>query len=895
MKIIAGFGYDSRLRNHPLEKLGEKVCGEYSLIKELEFRAGIPEIIASKASRVISYLNALKLADNGKRFYSASLITDPIASAEALLHWRDWAIMHGWQHEENSNDFARMGDLAIVESHLSELSFCLGERIYQLIPLCSIIASTIDEVILHCRRNSWHPLYQKLYSSLESAGVTITEMLNSQLPKAPAHTDLGRLQNRLACGSIEPLILENDGSIRLFKTTNPQVSAQYLAQQTTKETLIIAQEHHYCIGTAIAQVSGKSTGLGSLSSLRAPNQLLQLFLQCAWLTPSVEVALQYLTLPVGKFKKLRHRLARHFKDRPGHHLIDWQRIIDEYVTAELNLNPNIDVANMRQMIIEWLPFGSCDSDDRMPVEIVIVLTKRISNYWKTMYATSTTNETKEIFFAAFNVAEATANALHNWPESNIDKVQLNRLCSMALDFGQSSWKQARDVCEFDIVQSPEAALFGGDKIADLIWVEPTLSDSLSIPPLSMSELSGIPLVPTNKQLSAIQQSELQRSCLTLLEVSQSLTIISLNDKPNLLKIYLNKIMPDLRWENLEDGILRKHGVETSAIVESEVPFSSASRWWNIGKSIPSLRATESFSSLISLALRPHEYVLRYFAKIDEGSITSAIVDNRLKGNLAHKIIEMWLLEHPWNGENISRDTIAEWLDNTFPNVIRQIALPLAQPGKAVEGLQFKQSMLNAMDVLFTALLRAQVVSVYPELRLENSYNSGKLEGTMDIFCEFASGDFAVIDMKWGGYKKYYDELKVGRPLQLATYAHIAQNNKKGHLLDAGYFILKQAELLCNTNSTFPTARVVKSDVQNPLEYAWTQFDQTIVWRMGQLMKGQIEVTLGSAHPDQINLYPNNILPLLQIEDSERKNQRNTYFKEYKTIDVWRNITGNIKE
>lgn len=895
MKIIAGFGYDNRLRNNLLEMLGEKVCGEYSLIKELEFRAGLPEIIASKASRVISYLNALKLADNGKRFYSASLTTDPIASAEALLHWRDWAIMHGWQHEENSENLVRMGDLAIVESHLSELPLCLGERIYQLIPMSNIIASTINEVILHCSRNSWLPLYQKLYNGLESAGVTITEMLYSQQPKAPAHTDLGRLQNAIANESTEPLILENDGTIRLFKTTNPQISAQYLAQQTAKETLIIAQEHHYCIGAAITQVSGKSTGLGSLSSLRAPNQLLQLFLQCAWLTPSVEVALQYLTLPVGKFKKLRHRLARHFKDRPGHDLSDWQKIIDKHVSVELNLNPKIDETKMRRMISEWLPFGSCDSDEKMPVEISITLTERISGYWKTMYATSTTNETKEIFLAAFNVSEATAHALRNWPESNIDKVQLNRLCSMALDFGQSSWKQVRDVCAYDIVQSPEAALFGNEKIADLIWVEPMLSDSLSIPPLSMSELSGIPLVPTNKKLSETQQSELKRSCLTLLSASQSLTIISLNDKPNLLKIFLNKIIPGLRWENLEAGILRKHGIETTTIVESEVPFPSANRWWNIGKSIPSLRPTESFSSLISLVLKPHEYVLRYFAKIDEGSITTFAIDNRLKGNLAHKIVEMWLRERPWNGEIISRDTIAGWLDNIIPNVIRQVALPLAQPGKTVERLQFKQIMLNAMDVLFTALLRAQVVTVHPELRLENSYNSGKLEGTMDLFCEFASGDFAVIDMKWGGYNKYYDELKVGRPLQLATYAHIAQNNKNSNLLDAGYFILKKAKLLCNTNSIFPTAIVVQSDVQNLLEHAWDQLEQTIKWRMEQLMKGQIEVTLGSAHCDQINIYPNNILPLLQMEETERKNHRNTYFKEYKTIDVWRNITGNIKE
>ena len=895
MKIIVGFGYDSRLRNRPLEKLGEKVCGEYSLIKELEFRAGFPDKIVSKASRVISYLNALKLADNGKRFYSASLETDPIASAEALLNWRDWAIMHGWLHEESSNDFARMGDLAIVESHLSELSLSLGERIYQLIPMSSLIASAIKEITLYCGRSSWPPLYQKLYSSLELAGVTITETVYSPKLQAPAHTDLGRLQNAIINGNEEPLILKNDGTIRLYKTKNPQVTAEYIAQQVTKDTLIIAQEHHYCVGTAIHQVSGKSTGLGSLSSLRAPNQLLQLFLQCAWLTPSAEVVLQYLTLPVGKYKKLRRRLAKCFKDHPGHDLKNWQLIIDEYVIAELKLNPEIDEANLRQSITEWLPFGINHSDEQMSVDNAIILAEQISKYWKAIYATSSISEINEVFLAAFNVADATARALRNWPELNIGKIQLNRLCNMAFEFGQSSWRQVREVCEFDIVQSPEAAFYGDDLIANLIWVEPMLTDRTSIPPFSIKELSGIPFVPTKKQQSETQQSELERSCLTIITASQSVTLIALDDAPDLLKLSLNKIMGNPSWSNLENAILRKKGIEKSTLIECEIPFASATRWWNITKSMPSLRATESFSSLLSLALRPHEYVLRYFAKIDEGSIISVPVDNRLKGNLAHKVVELWLKENPWDGNIIQRITIAQWLDKTIPSVIRQIALPLAQPGMSIERLQFQQEMLNAMDMLFSALSKARVVAVHPELRLEHSYYSGKLEGTMDIFCEFSSGDFAVIDMKWGGYKKYYEELKVGRPLQLATYAYIAQKCRNGNLLDAGYFILKKAKLLCNSNTTFPTAIVIKSDVPNPLGYAWDQFERTVEWRKKQLEQGHIEVTMGTAVDNQDAEYPDNILPLLQMENIEKSNQRNTFRKEYKIVDIWRNITGNIKE
>ena len=895
MKIIAGIGYDERHPNFPTEQLGIQLCGEQSLIDEVEFRAGIVKQSTSKALRVVAYLKALKTADHGNRFYTASLATDPIASAETLLNWRDWAILHGWKYDNRSYDSGRLIELADVETHFTEATPSQGERIYRILPFLETVSTSIDEVILHSTIKSWPPLYQTLFSNMETTGIVITEDLNTPEPKAKAHTDLGKLQRALVTGDLSPLVLTNDGTIQLVSTASHQFAAQYSVQAATEKAIIIAQEQQHCVEAVINSSSKTPSGLGSLSSSRAPNQLLQLCLQCAWKTPSPKVVLQYLTLPAGKFRRLRHKLAKHFRDLPGYDVNAWQIVIDNFVSDILSADADTDETILRQSINDWLPISTCNSDENMPIEFAVSLTDQVSSYWQKRSISTTDNETQEIFMAAFSAAEAAANALRDWPDANISKIQLNRLTSMAHDLGHSRWHQSREVTTFDIVQNPEAALLRETEIDQLIWIDPKMSSSHLPPPLSNSEISGLPLALNDEQQAEVQQLNLIRTYSALLRASQSICLISIEQTPDLLKLLLSELIGIDVWPNLEDLILQNKGITIPLITTTDFALPLVSRWWNIEKAVPAPREKESFSSLSSLALKPHEYTLRYPARIHEGSINSIAVDARLKGNLAHKVVETWINEQPWAGLNIERSTIASWLEERLPQLIRQIALPLAQPGTNVDRLQFQQLMLNAMDALFTALTKAQVTSLFPEIRMGHSGVLGHIEGTMDILCEFANGSFAVIDMKWGGYTRYSEELKAGRPLQLATYAHIAEGNRPEKLLDAGYYILSRAELLCTNNITFPTATAIEPDSPTSFQLTWRQLKKTLQWRIEQLQQGAIELTYGQAEPDDHSTPPENTLPLLEMEEIFHRKQRNSYLKTFKTIDAWRNLTGNFKE
>ena len=137
--------------------------------------------------------------------------------------------------------------------------------------------------------------------------------------------------------------------------------------------------------------------------------------------------------------------------------------------------------------------------------------------------------------------------------------------------------------------------------------------------------------------------------------------------------------------------------------------------------------------------------------------------------------------------------------------------------------------------------------------------------------------------------------RAGRPLQLATYAHIAQGKQLGQFADAGYFILNRAELLCNHNQVFPTATIIQPDVPTTLNQTWQKFENTLRWRMKQFDDGRIEQTYGNAAPDSDSQPPSDALDLLTLESSELKNKSNSYKTTFKAIDAWRNLTGNIKE
>lgn len=896
MNIIVGIGLDARCPNDRNEQLGEVTVGELGLIQYLEFYAGISSQTIPSATRIITYLNALKSCENGERFYTASLSTDPIATAETLLQWRDWAIFYGWQYEPGSFNDGRLTDLDIVEKSLTGELGSLGERLYLLINRIEIIKHSVKQITLLNTKDEWPELFQKLFANLECEGVKIAVEKEPCCACAAAETDLGKIQRAIIEGNIRPTLLTHDGTINFFRTSNAQLASIYAARLSNKDSLTISANYLHCLAAACSTIETGSIGVGSASYYRAPNQLLLLMLQCAWMTPQPDTLLQYLTLPVGKFKKLRNVIARSFKDKPGHDLVLWQFITDEYVKEVVVEDPECDEKILRDAINSWLPIGICDSDQRMPIIQAVSLCDHVASYWVKILTSDIDKEYAAIVSATHQAANAAALALRDWPDVDITKEQLNRLVGMIMEIGSSRWEVPRMVTDFDIVQSSESANLRNKEIKHLIWIDPRLSVLEAQPPFSKSELECVPLAPNKVRQALIQKMVLDRALSVILSATEAVIFITIDDQPDLLKLQLNVLVGTDDWSSLEDVLLAGKGTTLACEVVSDLCLPEARRFWDVGQSVYTPREIESYSSLEKLALKPHEYTLKYLARFSEGSIRALPADSRLKGNLAHAIVEAWLKENVWTGSEINSMEIEIWLKKRLPDLFHQMALPLLQPGMHVERLEFKKTIFRALYVLFDALFAANVIGVQSELTIQRQEKIGLIESRMDLYCELANGQFVIIDMKWGSYDKHREDLKKGTSLQLATYARTASGVNQDTLADAAFFIIKEAQLLSTHHVIFPTATFISPEQTTTLNQAWQQFENTALWRVEQLKQGQVEVTYGIALPDEDLILPENVLPIVEIEKAEyKKNSGGGYRRSYKRIDAWRNLTRNIKE
>lgn len=894
MKIITGIGLDKRRPNKIKEQLGEITCGEFELIELLEFRAGIYQQKMAFSKRIITYLNALKVCDNGNRFYSKSLKVDPIACAETLIYWRDWAIMHGWLNEGKSRSRGRLADLEIVENSLQGSLFSIGERIYNLFDQIDLICKSISEIKLLNNLDEWPQLYRTLFAKLADVGIHILEKAIPITTCASEHTDLGKLQREFLKDDIKTIELNNDGSINIFQANNTQVAASCCARLANLDSLIIADNQLHSLDVSSVVINGMSTGVGETSSTRAANQLLLLILQCAWKTPSADVVLQYLTLPFGKFKKLRQSLARTFRDKPGINSRHWKKIIEDYIQSKCNADSNIKPDILTVLINDWLPISLNDSDKSMPTHLVIELCKRVTDYWRSFLYAKEDQATDLTINTAYQIAIEAAEALKTWGDEKIDCDQLNRLVSMFRDMGQTTWQRNREVTNIDIVQNPEVVTLREGELQHLIWLNPKLSKLETIPPFSTEEFSGIPFAPDKKKQTKLQQYALTRAFLPILSTSKSITLIASDTQPDLFKLKISAILGSNEWPNLEASILTHEFKNLDCKEIQIISLPKPKRWLKVNSVITVPRTIESYSSLKMLVYKPYEYVFKYAAGIQEDPVHGFPLDARLKGILAHYIIEAWFNENPWMGSDIQKEHVTLWLNNRFETIIHECALPFAQPGKKIEQQSFKKIMHRALTNLLEILASAKIVRVTPELRLTHQTNDYLLEGTLDLFCERDNKQCAIIDMKWGSHKRYRDELKNGYPLQLATYAKIAESKENYKICDAAFFIINDATLLSTSGLIFSSQRVIQSSQNFSLDDIWQRFKKVLDWRMDQLRNGWVEITYGNAEDDEYSQPPEDSIPLFQKERSSDRSEK-SYNKNYKQVDPWRNITGNVKE
>ncbi len=382
-----------------------------------------------------------------------------------------------------------------------------------------------------------------------------------------------------------------------------------------------------------------------------------------------------------------------------------------------------------------------------------------------------------------------------------------------------------------------------------------------------------------------------------MQAKESLILVQLNNSSDLLKIHLDQVLGCDNWPLLETHLLCNQLSRVDTEPVTDLCFPMPQRWWNIQPDLIDSRDKHSYSSLSSLALKPHAYTLQYAAKLSQGSILTLPVDNRLKGNLGHRIIELWFEQNPWDQQDRDISEIRAWLEAELDDIASRYALPLLAPGFRAQKLHFSDIMVHAIDKLLSHLADAGVVSLEIEATLNRKESFGELQGELDLLVQGSDGNFAVLDIKWGSEKRYRAEIKESRYLQLATY-HRLSDSSDTPTTNVAYFILQSGNLLTYNRFVFPNAFVIQSDDESTSPRSvWHQFDNTIDWRLGQLSHGRVEVPYSGTEPDENSVAPDNAFAVVAIEQDELKAQskNNGYKQTFKRIDPWRVLIGQTGE
>ena len=287
--------------------------------------------------------------------------------------------------------------------------------------------------------------------------------------------------------------------------------------------------------------------------------------------------------------------------------------------------------------------------------------------------------------------------------------------------------------------------------------------------------------------------------------------------------------------------------ETRTIERSDLPKKV--RWWQLPKNVAfAPREQESFSSLDKFLHGPYQWVLNYQARIRPGALFELDDGSRLKGTLAHELIERFFGVHQ-EIRSIDIGEAENWARAAVEVLIEQKGAVLLVPGRQSEKEDFISSVVRGLKELVGHLQAANVDKVEMEKEFEGKFVGGGIRGTIDLIATKASGEAAIIDIKWGGYEFRRKSLVESRYLQLAIYAQLAHPALQ-QWPTLGYFIIRDARLLILDSTYFPDAVIEQAENGESLLEFWQRAEETWKWRKIQLESGLVEVTVTGTEPDE---------------------------------------------
>ncbi len=875
--------------------MNEMEAGPGQLLEVLEQHLGLKGKEAADSLRVEQYRQALAevCQENDQLFCSASFQNEPLATARTLLKWRDELRMALWTFKVEEGMPERLRTLAEVEKKLqmsemeaelldaihpglyvemkkrSEMVRGEADRWFQvLISLKEKAHVPLQEINLYEPRDLLHPFFKDLLDTMERNEIRVKEHAFQENSPSP-NSDLAKYQHYIRYREQEEFAgnkWEGDGSLVILKGSDNRQLATYMAQVAKNnpdfEPLILKRP-----GTNLLSRELGREGLPSLGQQQnlADSPIPQLFFLVSallWKPLDVHRLLEFLNHPDSPIPKgLGRSLAEVVAEKPGRMSQDWRQRIERYCDAVAKDDAD-EAQNIRDKVRFWLERDLYDDGEDGEQGNGIPKNELYHFYdelrqWAILRSQTEDQSSvrQQAFLLLYTYCQSLLDLLEQSGEETISRLQLDKWLEH-VRFNQWYTEQDQQVGSWAVVDCA-AAITGN--VERLIWwdfIETGDEQSLKWnwwreEEREFLEAKGIQLDDVNRA-SALREWQMVQPVLRCREQ----LVIVLPDKVDGEQAIPHPLFSDLeafaanmdaityRMDNDPLPAFPKLGEQPQLTAQETYSLPKTPRYWEIDRTdLVAPRKSESYSSLEKLFEYPYQWLLNYQARIRPVPLMQLPDDSRLKGNLAHRVVEEFFKAHQVQDVDPEQD-VKPWFDHHFDTLLQQEGAVLLQKGQGNELAHFKEIVQNALKTLIYTLQEGNWQVYELEQKVDGTLYDIPVNATLDLVLQKSNGSRGLLDLKWKGFNYRLNEIAEYRDLQLMLYTHLL--NQKANVAANGYFIFTAFSIITRFQDAFPGSYIAGSDgaYKETLDWLLRQMKETHDYRLQEIRKGQVEVAEG---------------------------------------------------
>ncbi len=893
MTIHFGIDLNDRIYPQISTEIGVLYCGAQGLLLFLEQKCGIlPPLGDTSHLRIEQYRQALSryLEKNPNCFYANSFAADAFGTAEALLERRDILPRINFENNENLNKLKENGlerlnqlfeiDELIENDPLLSLHKGFADRLRD-------VAEHLPNIIIDIEKIVFNEPFELLPFELQ----TIFDLIFKYNPKilkqdnnalkptilAEKNTKLGIFQRKL----LRETDLENtknylenirndDDSLLIIEADRETDAADFLANifknNTKFKPLLLIPERNRALDNTFLQEGLPTLGIESASLARPTLQLLKLASTFLWQPIDPFKIMEFLTLPVKPLRDdLAIQLAALMAEAPGINSDKWYAKVERYfeeLPEKLDTESSLTgktaqdrFTTARKQYDFWFNRRRIALNRRVPKQDALDIYIELRRWAVDTFKENSGTQSSLLVLA--EQARRIVELLEALPERERDLsfLQLEQLVRTVYASSPISL-DATQIGSLPFVYCESCVL---KSVKNTIWWNfCSRQNDHYFNKWYKAEIEFLQTIGTEidspKKQAALRQWQRNRPILLCSEQLILIVPKKIDGETMLEHALMGELKANFpNYHNFTFNINKKEDFEALKFkLSPNMPLENAilaAPPAHIQVSSPKrlLNTTETeqlyYSSLSSLLRYPHNFVFKQKLFLRSSAILTIANDERLKGNLAHRIFEQVLeIEQTIT----THDELTTWFRGRIFTVMSQEGAVLMMYGREPDRQQFEEQLRRAVWAFLRAIRENNWTVVGVETEVKGIFCEVAAAGRCDVLLRNDKNEFCIIDLKWGGDKKRAEMIKNGKDLQLVLYSKLLmqQEGKPENWAFTAFFIIGKGQFIARNTLAFKEA-ITPSNIETNHEIAnndtYKKMENTFYWRMKQLAEGKIEV------------------------------------------------------